>query len=152
MKIVLVLVISVLITACSNRNYPEAVDVPDLIEDAFRRDYPRVEVVGWQQANDNYTVEFEENGIGWEVEYDVKGTRVSTSSEIDREKLPTDASTYIVTNYAEYEVDEVRQIRLSNGKIYYEVRLDTNEAEKELVFRVNGEFMHENEKASDELL
>ncbi|MCF8309376.1 MAG: PepSY-like domain-containing protein [Bacteroidales bacterium] len=128
----------------------ESPKVPDPVKKAFKTEKPKMNDVEWEKEGNYFAVEFKEEGVEKEMVYDAKGNVVSTETGIDTGSLMPSIKKYLEENYRDYEIEEAEKIE-KKGKTSFEVEVEANDEEIELLFDSNGQFIkEESEKEEDE--
>lgn len=128
----------------------ESTEVPDPVKKAFKVEKTDVKDVKWEKEGDYFAAEFKENGVEKEVVYDAKGNVVSNETGMDTGSLMPSIKKYLEENYSDYEIEEAEKIE-EKGKTSFEVEVEANDEEIELLFDSTGQFTkEEKEKEEDE--
>jgi peptide methionine sulfoxide reductase MsrA len=136
-KLILILAIAGIITTVNAQSLSSN-DVPAAVSKAFTRANPKVENVEWNQVGNNYyKANFVSEDKKKSVTYSAKGKLMETESEISVSALPTETLKYINENYKSDFVKQSWKLTSSNGKVKYNVKLQT----VELNFDSKGEFV-----------
>lgn len=109
-------------------------EVPSLIINNFKQNYPKASDIEWEKEGDLYKAEFE---IGlfkdYKVWYNASGQRIKLVEEIAKNKLPQSILTKIGTDFKSYRVDDVKKI--TSGKVVtYAVDLKSMKQDWDLIF------------------
>lgn len=133
--------LAVAIAACSSaqKTEKEGKDskIPAAVQNAFKKQYPAISDVDWEQEGTNYEAEFENGEIETSVVMDASGTILETETEIETSALPKAILVYLETNYKGQKIKEAAKIVQSNGTINYETEVN----KKDLIFDSNGTFI-----------
>lgn len=133
-----VLCCAVLFFACET-----SVDkVPDNIMNAFESEYPDATEVEWEDEGEEFEVEFEMDGVEREITYDMQANVVETGIDVSEDELPENTMNYITQNYSGFEIEDAEEVE-SNGKTYFEVELENDQQEIDLLFNMQGDFIRE---------
>lgn len=137
-SITAVLFTTILFFACET----SVEEVPDNILNAFNNEYPNAMEVEWEKEGDEYEVEFEIDEVEREITYDMQANIVETGIDVSEDELPANTLTYISENYAGYEIDDADEVE--NGDMsYFEVEIENDQQEIELLFNLQGDFVRE---------
>ena len=133
----------VMLTACHTQ-----ISIPEAVKEEFNSKYSMAKDEEWETENDEYEVEFEMNGIEMSATYDSKGTWKETESEMEKDDLPTNIKAALAKKYAGYEIEEAEMIETSEMK-GYEIELEKDDEEIEVVYTLDGVFVKEEIKKDD---
>ncbi len=115
--------------------------VPSLIVDNFKKEFPKATDVEWERKGDLYNVDFE---IGlftdYEAWFSASGTLIKYTVEIPTGDLPKAVTNSINNQYKGYRIDEAKK-NIENGIETYEVEIEKENDERELVFSKNGKLI-----------
>jgi len=114
-------------------------EVPELVKEAFKRQYSDVKVSEWEMEKGNYEAEFKKDGSEQSVVIDANGKILETEVEIKIDQLPAKVKDYIFKTYKNARIREASKITDSKGTITYEAEINR----KDLIFDANGEFIKE---------
>lgn len=137
----------------ANKNQEENFFVPSEILRTFKNLFPEVEPISvgweWEVPNKIYEAEFEYEGKEYEVEITVTGHHLLTEIEISVEEVPENIRKACTKKFRGWSIDEAEKVVYGNGDIYYEFELnrelETEELEKEVLFREDGLYFGEEE-------
>ena len=119
---------------------PES-QVPSVIVNNFKKEFPKASDVEWERQGDQYNVEFE---IGWFTDYEAwfteTGKIIRFTEDISERDLPEAIKNAIKTQYKGYRIDDVEKIT-ENGVETYKVEIEKGDDERNLVFSTNGELI-----------
>ncbi|MDD2635732.1 MAG: PepSY-like domain-containing protein [Bacteroidales bacterium] len=122
------------------QDIPES-QVPSLIVNNFKKEFPKATDVEWEREGDIYNVDFE---IGLFTDYEAwftaSGTLIKCSMEIPAGDLPKAVTNSIKKEYKGYRIDEAKKI-IKNGVETYEVEIEKGNDERELVYSKNGKLI-----------
>lgn len=119
------------------QDIPES-QVPSVIVNNFKKEFPKATDVEWEREGDQYSVEFE---IGWFTDYEAwftaSGKLFKYKEEISERDLPKEIKNAIKTQYKGYRIDDVKKIT-ENGVETYKVEIEKGNDERNLLFSKNG--------------
>lgn len=139
-----------LITSCSkDSDELKSSDIPKAVEENFNNEYPNSQNAEWEKEGDYYEVEFETGGVEKTVVYDKNGSVISTEIEIAISKLPATITNYINKNHSDYTIEEAEREENKEG-IFYEVELEKEDDEIELIFNSEGKFINAEQEDDDD--
>ena len=119
------------------------------LEETFRKQNPEAKEVEWSKEGEYFEVEFEADGIEKEIVYDAEGNIIETETAIAVSELSSTITTYISENYNGYNIEEAEKVENSKG-VFYEVELENNDTEVELLFDNSGNFVEEEIEDEDD--
>jgi hypothetical protein len=124
-SIALVLLAFGLLTSSCSKDTLSAGIVPQVVKDAFAKEYPDVKNAKWGMEGDNYSAEFKINKFETDAIYNAQGLLVATESEIPVSELPANIVSYIGENYAGSSIEEAER-RNEGEAVSYEVEVKVN--------------------------
>lgn len=135
-------IVTISLAGCSSAQKTEKEEKKDLkipvtVQDAFKKQFPTITDVDWEQEGPNYEAEFENGKIETSVVINPGGTILETETEMEPSSLPKAALDYITANYKGQKVKEAAKIVMSDGTINYEAEVN----KKDLIFDSNGTFI-----------
>lgn len=120
-------------------------DVPSVVVNNFKKEFPKAKDVEWEMKGDVYNVEFE---IGlftdYEAWYEASGKIIKYTQEIPNRDLPKAIKEAIKKQYDGYRVDDVKKLVENNTETYL-VEIEKKKDEIILVFSADGT-LHPNKK------
>ena len=140
-KLFLAGTVALSITACSYAQKTEKKatnsKIPETIQDAFKKQFPTITDVDWQQEGLNYEAEFENGEVETSVVINANGVILETETEMEPSALPKAILDYLDANYKGQKIKEAAKIVLSNGTVNYEAEVN----KKDLIFDNTGTFI-----------
>ncbi len=140
MKIKALQVLSILFLGATSlfaQDIQEA-QVPSVIVNNFKKEFPKAKDVEWEKKGDQYNVDFE---IGWGTDYEAwfseSGKLIKYKQEISEADLPQPIKDAIQKEYAGYRIDDAKKI-VKNGVDTYKVEIEKGQDERKLVFSKDG--------------
>ena len=112
-------------------------EVPSIVKNRFAALYPDVKKVEWEQEGVNYEAEFELNKTETSVVFDAQGNLLATETEIAPEALPQAAKDYLAKTVPGKKITEATKITGADELVTYEAEAGG----KDYVFDVNGNFI-----------
>lgn len=104
-------------------------EVPEIVQKAFAKAYPKITDVDWEKEGDDYEAAFEDSKEEFSVVIDAKGNILEVEKEIKKEDLPAAVKTAV----AGKKIKEAA-ILTKNGQTFYEVEMGG----KDLFFNTQG--------------
>lgn len=127
-----------------NGNDSISVDLPEAVLSMIETDYPSYTIVSAEQediCDDQlvYEVELEDgNGPDIELYYSLDWELLFTATEVGQNALPAEVLDVISTDFATYQIEDIERWEWVDGSISYEVELENDEDEVEIVFMADG--------------
>jgi hypothetical protein len=121
------------ISACQKKNDV----VPENVLDNFNKAYLNAENITWEKENGYFEAEFVIDDVEMAVVFDENALIIMTEETIDQEVLPDTIKSVIAADFANHSILEVNRI-FKDSLCFYEVELQSEEIEKEIVFSEAG--------------
>ena len=113
-------------------------DVPSIIVNNFKKEFPKASNVEWEIKNNQYNVDFK---IGWFTDFDAwftqEGKLVKYTEEISNSKLPKKIKEYVKNNFADFKIEDAKKV-VTNGVLTYKIEIEKRNFEQNLIFSKNG--------------
>ena len=109
-------------------------DVPSVVVEQFKKQYPSIEGAKWEKEKANFEVSFTHGGKHRSISYSADGNLLETEVAIDASEIPEKIMVYVRQQFGNKKVKEVSKITKANGNVTYEVEI----AGKELFFDEQG--------------
>jgi len=143
MKKNVLMMFAILIAAANygfGQEIPES-DVPSLVLNEFKKEYPNATDIEWKQVEDLFKVEFDKNKkYELEVWYDETGNPVKYEEEIPQNQLPEKVLSKVNGEFKDYKVKEVEMIT-ENNSVIYEIEFRSKSEKIEVTFNPEGEIL-----------
>jgi hypothetical protein len=140
-KISYLIVALCLIAATSIAQEIHQNQVPSVIVNNFKKEFPKARDIEWEQNGDLYNVEFE---IGFftdfEAWFNASGELIKYSEEISKKNLPKAIKNTIKNSYSGYTIDDVKKFTENKAIIYY-VEIEKGREELTLMVLENGKLL-----------
>lgn len=152
MKRLLFLFTVIALVACGKESPKAGFEVPEAVTKKFADQFPNAEKVRWEKEGKYFEAEFVDAGTELEVVYDLNGAVVLTETGMAASALPEKITQYLAENHAGLPVAEAERIVMGES-VRYEVALDDNGRERELLFNEAGELLEDvvsEDEASDD--
>ncbi len=130
----------------------ESQEIPALVKDSFKKLYPLIKDVDWENEDDDFEASFEQKGNDISILFDSNGKLIEVETEIKKSELPASVKETIARDYAGYKIKEAAKID-SSGTITYEAEVGKGKKNAELIFDSQGNLLKEidkEEKGDDE--
>jgi uncharacterized membrane protein YkoI len=111
--------------------------IPATVQGTFKKQYPNITDVDWEQEGSNYEAEFEIGKMETSVVIDASGKILETETGMETSALPKAILDYVEANYKGQKVKEAAKIVLSDGTVNYEAEVN----KKDLIFDSKGAFI-----------
>ncbi|SFU09081.1 Putative beta-lactamase-inhibitor-like, PepSY-like [Algoriphagus locisalis] len=117
-------------------------EVPSVVANNFRKEFPKASDIEWELDGDNYNVDFE---IGWgtdhEIWYDAAGNMLKHEEEISKGDLPNQVTSKINSDFKDLRIDGAKKIT-EGSQVTYKVELENFTEEWKVIFSATGEVLH----------
>lgn len=115
--------------------------VPSVVVNSFKMEFPKAKDVEWERDGDNYNVDFEIDFFtDYEAWFDASGKLIHFTEEISSGELPKAVKDAIKTQYSSYRIDDVKKIN-ENGIISYRVEVEKRDDERHLSYSEDGKLL-----------
>ncbi len=115
------------------QDMPES-QVPSVIVNNFKKNFPKAHDVEWEKKGDQFNVEFE---MGWSTDYEAwftdNGDLIKYTEEISNGNLPNAVKNAIKIQYKGFRIDDAKKI-MEDGKETYRVEIEKGNDERKLMF------------------
>lgn len=137
----IVIILSSMVTLCACQQSRQEQNVPDVVQDAFKKMHPNPGDLEWVQESGIFEAKFKDGAMTGAVSFNLSGEVVETEEVIRKEQLPDlkGIEEFIKTNYPGAILGQCERIVDHNAKTVYEVQIKG----KELVFNDAGKFLEE---------
>ncbi|MGA9213256.1 PepSY-like domain-containing protein [Kaistella sp.] len=110
-------------------------EVPAAVKNAFKKDFPQVKNVKWDDEHGTYEAEFKLNGKETSATYNAKGVKEETETSLSVTELPKNVISYVAAKkYG--KIKEAARIVKADGSVVYEAEVKSGD----LLFDQNGNF------------
>ncbi|MCE7055466.1 PepSY-like domain-containing protein [Algoriphagus sp. AGSA1] len=117
-------------------------EVPSIVVNNFKKEFPRASDIEWELDGNNYKVDFE---IGWgtdhETWYDTAGNMLKHEEEIPKSNLPNEVIFKINSDFKDLRIDGSKKIT-QGTEVTYQVELENLIEEWKVIFSSTGEVLH----------
>lgn len=115
--------------------------VPSVVLNTFKTEFPKASDVEWEKQGNQYQVEFE---IGYFSDYEAwfkaSGDIILYEVEISKRKLPVAVKNTVQQKYKAYQIDDVKKIN-EKGQISYTIELEKGQEEINIIINENGQII-----------
>ncbi|MDR7128602.1 hypothetical protein J2X69_000934 [Algoriphagus sp. 4150] len=137
-------IIATALTLISTATFAQEINpsqVPSVVANSFKKEFPKATDIEWELDGDDYNVEFE---IGWgtdhEIWYDAAGKILKHKEEIAKSDLPEAIISKIASDFPELKIDGVKKIT-EGDEINYSVELENFTEEWKVIFSGKGDIL-----------
>lgn len=120
-------------------------DVPSVVVNNFKKEFPKAKDVEWEMKGEVYNVEFE---IGFFTDYeawfDAGGKLIKYTQEIPNRDVPKAIKETIKKQFDGFRIDDAKK-HVENNIETYLVEIEKKDDERNLVFTKDGK-LHTNKK------
>ncbi|MEY2938908.1 MAG: hypothetical protein RL062_1497 [Bacteroidota bacterium] len=148
--------VTLLIMFCSMTfaAFGQKTEVPVNVTKAFQEKFSNTKKIEWEYDSEekNWEVEYKIGKDEFTAEFDENGIWVETEMEIKFSKLPESVKAALKADFAEYKVEEVVWVEKPDGKFYeVEVELEKRgqELEFEILFSLDGKIISKKTENED---
>lgn len=122
------------------QDIPES-QVPSVIVNSFKSEFPKAKDIEWELKGDLYNVEFE---IGWSVDYEAwfnaSGKLIKYTMEVSKKDIPKAITDAIKKQYKGYRLDDAKKI-IENGVETYKIEIENGNIELKLIYSKEGKLI-----------
>jgi len=141
MKTIKLFMLALFATGCIYAQDIEANQVPSVIINNFKKEFPKASDIEWERQGNQYSVEFE---IGFYTDYEAwfntSGDLIRYAEEISRTDLPQEIKDAINNQYQGYKIDDTIKF-IENNIETYSVEIERDHEERNLLFSKNGKLI-----------
>jgi hypothetical protein len=138
MKKYLLFVFALCYAASSFAQDIPAKDVPSVVANVFKKQFPKATDVEWERKNELYKVEFEINRQEHSMWIDGSGNVARHKQDIRAQDLPAAVRSAIARDYKDYKIDDVEKSEAGNV-IHFKVELKKGSEDIDVFFDLQGE-------------
>ena len=110
-------------------------EIPVAVKNAFKKEYPQVKKVSFDDEHGAYEAEFKLNGKDMSVTYSANGMKQETETSLKVTELPKNVISYVAQKkYG--KIKEAARIVKADGSVVYEAEVNKGD----LLFNENGSF------------
>lgn len=111
--------------------------VPSVILNNFKKEFPKASDVEWELKGTEYEVDFEIGFTDNEAWFDTTGKMVKRKEDIKVSELPEAVHTTIKKDYAGYRASDAKKIT-SGNEVTYQLELEKGNTEWKILFSAAG--------------
>lgn len=136
----------VALSACGNAKEEEATieitTVPEAVLTSFKERFITGTDIKWHKREANYAVEFTQGESNFDATFLPDGELIEVEAEVRVDMIPNTLTDYISIKYKDATILEADRVMNNEGN-FYEVEIEQDGQEKELVFDTEGNFIKE---------
>ena len=121
-------IVAISLASCSSAQKTEKEGndskIPVIVQDAFKKQFPTITDVDWEQEGADYEAEFENGEVETSVVINASGVILETETEMEPNTLPKAILDYVETNYKGQKVKEAAKIIHNDGSVNYEAEVN----------------------------
>ena len=142
MKTLNILILFLFATSLSFAQDLNTSEVPELVKNAFTKEYTQATDIEWERDMDNFKVEFDMGRMEHEIWYTPSGDVIKKEQDISEAELPQVIRDIIKSKYSGYRIDDVEMTWQDNATTY-EVEVEKGKEEWKIVFDSEGKIIQE---------
>ncbi|MCB9231259.1 MAG: PepSY-like domain-containing protein [Bacteroidia bacterium] len=124
-------------------------EVPQALKGSFAVMFPDAQNLDWAVKDDGFECEFTVNGLESEVKYDLSGNILVVERGLKEDELPVEVASYISAHFPELSFMEASEV-VEGEVTVYEVDLEGNGVETELLFSSTGQLLHSEQESLED--
>lgn len=134
---------SLVFAGCSKNDdfFPDDVQVPQTVTDAFNSIYPKAKDTKWTVKNDYYVATFENNTLDNTAWFDHEATWAMIKTEIPSGLLPQAVRSAVKQSYSDWVIQDADTIGRANMGTVYKVEIEKNNEETDVYYSVYGDLI-----------
>lgn len=122
---------------------------PKEVQAAFAEKFHTVQELIWKQEGSEWEAEFKMQGTEMSASFDISGKWLETESEVKKEDVPAQVFKSIALKFEGFEIDEIERVE-SAEFTGFEIELEKEETEAEILCTAEGEITIKKVKVEDE--
>ena len=126
------------IMGCTSLEDIPAKEVPSVVRNSFRTEFPDAIEIEWENEKENYEVEFEINNVDYAVCFDKAGSLLMQKQDIAADYLPIAVIKTLRQDFPNYEIDDVEMVKKEDAT-YYQLELEGKLLDKNEIFSSDGQ-------------
>jgi hypothetical protein len=123
MKMIFISLAAVATTLAACGQDIPASKVPSVVQNTVTGRFAHINDIDWEKKKNFYEAEFDMEGVEYKAQVAPNGSLLVVIKDIKAASLPQQVTEAIHRNYAEYMIDDVKQVE-KNGAVYYQVELE----------------------------
>jgi hypothetical protein len=136
----LILIVSFMLAFCFNACSSQTA-VPEKVKTAFQKKFPAAVSVKWDNEEENeWEADFKSNNKKMSATFDNEGKWLETESKLNKKEIPEAVANTLNKEFKDFKIEEVASVETPEYK-GYEIKLEVDEADIELVIDSNGSIL-----------
>ena len=107
--------------SCDNDDYPHS-EIPSVVLNEFRAEYPEASDADFSQAAENYEVDFEVKGRDYKVLINASGSILKEKKEISLNELPPKVRETLQKEFEVENIEDPEKVTTA-GKVHYQAEV-----------------------------
>ncbi len=133
------LIFTAFIIAESSFSQESKSGTPEAAKASFQKKFPNATKAKWEKENQDFEVNFYQNGKEMSAVFNASGELKETEEEIKVSDLPATIASYVKEHYKDQKIKEAAKITKANGEINYEAEVN----KVDVIFDKTGKFLKE---------
>lgn len=138
MKKLMLILLSVIVAASAGAQDKKT---PDVVKNAFKKEFPQITKVDWGMENGLYEAEFTINGKEASANYSKDGVLKEFEMAIEKKDLPAGVLEYVKSHFDGYRITETAKITDDKNVVTFEVEVTKSGKSSDLIFDTKGNFL-----------
>ena len=127
------------------------IKVPEKVATAFKAKFPAAGAVEWGKESDTeFEAEFKMNGKEMSANFDAAGKWLETEARLSRNDLPAPVLATLKSKFGGSEVKNIESLEKAGEAVVYEVQLEQDENELEVVLDAGGKIVKQESISEEE--
>ena len=135
-----------LLVVLSLRLSAQSDDVPSLVQDKFKTEFPGAKDIEWSTDENNYVVEFNVGITMYTCVYDESGNQLEKAELINDEAVPATLLDYIKKNYPEAYSSYTEKVTNDKNEVFYRSTVENEDNTMVLISDLSGKITQEKAK------
>jgi len=124
--------------------------VPEKVADAFKAKFPSAQKVEWgKESASEFEAEFRLNGNEMSANFDASGKWLETEAKLTKDDLPAPVLATLKSQFGDSKIKKAESLEKAGEAVVYEVKLEQDEAELEVVLDSNGNVIKKEAKGEE---
>lgn len=141
------IVMAILVTGFAQAQKLKESEVPKAVKDSFDKRFDNAKGVEWSKESETeFEAEFKNAGKEQSANFDQAGKWLVTETEIKKTDLPQAVQVAIAKEFAGYKIEEAEKVETANEGTQYEVAVEKDELNYEVVFSSAGKVLKKEDK------
>jgi len=124
--------------------------VPKTVTVAFKAKYSAAQKVEWGKESDTeFEAEFKLNGKEMSANFDASGKWLEAETKLDKKDLPASVLATLKSQFGDSKIKKAESLEKAGEAVVYEVKLEQDESELEVVLDSNGNVIKKEAKGEE---